>query len=1260
MRDLNQELAVEFQHRNIIVAAGAGTGKTESMTNRVVRNVIGGTSIRRILVLTFTNLAAAEMKGRIESKLRNAAYEMQDREEKKRLLEEAQWVDRAHIQTFHSFCVDLIREYHHYLETSPDFYVISDSERGGLWKEVFEEVFQSIKEENSSFSSFYEWYSLMDKAGKPDTLAEHVEKVFEMAENAVDFEEKLRDLNAYREDKVVSWLQENERMILKYEKAARQRLAVFQKFVEESPVEGNSGMRTSGAMLIDDSKDGKVKEIPSPRAVGAINLEKVSSRLEAVLRGKDESIKRDPLNRNIPEEVFTGLLILGQKVETKEEYGKLASKVYGEVKKAIDELKTRVAFKEIEHRRRFEASFDALASFVLLIKKQFDRAKAERNAIDFVDQEHKALALLGMDEVRASVRSKFEHVFVDENQDSSEIQDRIVSLVAGESLYRVGDVKQCIYAFRNADPKIFQRYIEEDSLFYDAYAPEKPDVEALAASPRVVIPLNTNFRTIQPILDFVNRVFREEMKALYKDADLVSFRTIEARMNAERDSEQTARLSETDAAQSKEESREDDGDSRPVQVPDMDAPVRVLRYRRDPKIVEEIAATEGMDPKDLMDVKQIEIEAEIVAREIKRMIEERGCKHKDCAVLLRNLSKRGNAFRKAFARYGIPLETQSEGDMLDFYEIATLASSIRAILNPYRDADFVNLLLSPFFEFTLEEMYQLSTKIRGKNDAYYKLFGNIKFAKFAVSEETVLEENASLTSPRFPFDDLPEALVEKVIFAYEKVNWLKGYSHYLTPSEFIWKLYDFNHFFDKIGRLPEGARRQENLKIYLDTVIAEGGTLDEIAHRERIKLPNSISEEADAVKLMTMHSSKGMGFPHVFLCDLSGKIYKKEPKARLMASDLGVAIKALRGEEGLLENGVFELAEERARRLVLEEEKRIMYVAMTRAKESLTILHQDGGSAEEEPEDSARTANGDADSLDAASQHPVETGLETGLEPDAEASGRILEDEEKEIYFDIIRSYVYDKVISYDVRDIEFLLRVPRRWKNPDMKSAAAHISLADQGALFEEAHLVRIAEANSDREVASEAKGMPSTEEMPGAEGIPGFENERILADANLAKARRANFGEKDYALEKGTEAHRELEHFDFKRLRTMSEEEVKKTAFSERKVVDRFLKSPFARRIAEADEIYKETGYVDDIGSGKTQGIIDLFFIEKGKIVLVDYKTDVYQDEEEKMRIVASYKAQLKRYKDVLERVYEREVGEVYLYLLHGEGQLVGLDFD
>ncbi|MDO4753805.1 MAG: 3'-5' exonuclease, partial [Bacillota bacterium] len=157
--------------------------------------------------------------------------------------------------------------------------------------------------------------------------------------------------------------------------------------------------------------------------------------------------------------------------------------------------------------------------------------------------------------------------------------------------------------------------------------------------------------------------------------------------------------------------------------------------------------------------------------------------------------------------------------------------------------------------------------------------------------------------------DLPKDLIVKMFHTYRKVNWLRGYSHYLPPAEFIWKLYDFNNFFDKIGNLPDGTERQDMLKTFVENVRNEGTGLEEVLQKEEMKLPNNLSEERDAVKLMTTHSSKGMGFPHVFLCNLDGYINDQDARGRVIKTDFGVAVSYLVDAEGrLCENEVYELA----------------------------------------------------------------------------------------------------------------------------------------------------------------------------------------------------------------------------------------------------------------------------------------------------------------------------------------------------------------
>ncbi|MDO4753706.1 MAG: UvrD-helicase domain-containing protein, partial [Bacillota bacterium] len=627
MKDANQGLAVNFEHADIIVAAGAGTGKTESMTNRVVRKVTEGMSIRNILVLTFTNAAAAEMKGRIEAKLRDAAYAEKNPDEKLRLLSETQLVDRAHIQTFHSFCVDIIREYHHFIELSPDFRVLSESERKLLLDEAFDRVFQKAA---YLCPLAYEWYAQIDRAGKPRQFKELTLKLLELAENAVDFEVALRDFNAYRADKLEILIQINEELIPDLEKQAEREIAVFERFVEDSPIAGNSGIRTQGDLLVIPDKNGKWKEIKSPRRVASETLEKIRDRFDAVKKGGDAPYRRTPL-KSVPEEVYLGQEIFGIPVDAQEDYKIIADRVHDSVKKAIADLQERKSFAQggvIPHRELFERYFEDLAHFVLLVRKSFVESKAERNVIDFGDQEHKAFELLEKEAVRDSVRSRFEAVFVDENQDSSEIQDRIVHHAVGGTLYRVGDVKQCIYAFRSAEPKIFQHYVEHDAVLYDAYASELPSERELAEARRVVIPLNTNFRTVQPILDFVNLIFRHEMASLYKGAELISFRTIETTAPNGDATATNANAEENSAVRN---------------------PVRVLRYEGKEALA---LKRESHSPDDSLgddadghesgpersDIRNIELEADIVAREIKQLVESGEASYRDCAVLLRSLA----------------------------------------------------------------------------------------------------------------------------------------------------------------------------------------------------------------------------------------------------------------------------------------------------------------------------------------------------------------------------------------------------------------------------------------------------------------------------------------------------------------------------------------------------------------------------------------------------------------------------------------------
>lgn len=1209
----NQALAVQLVHPNIIVSAGAGTGKTESMTSRVVRNILEGASISEVLVLTFTNNAAEEMKGRIEEKLRKEIAGIANPAEKQRILAELSDIDHAHIQTFHSFCSDLIREYHHKSEISPDFYVLSELERKELLEEAFDEVFERIaaKGDSGDFRMTYAWYCHMDSAGKPVKLMESVLKLLGIAEGSVDFEAAVRAMNPYRKDCIPKLEDALDRHLADMERDTRSDMERYACFVKYAP----------------DFIVQKTKKVTAKQFF-ATKLEDFDIRLSAALEGREPDRPNASYiaarGTNTVFDEILGVSFGGETFPRFEDFYAASRELAKKINGGIADLWELYTLKsgldqdlDIQNAR-----FGSLAHLILSTKQRYAKKKTARNALDFSDQEHIAFSLLCDEEVGAAVTDRFRFVFVDENQDTAEIQEQIVAKVSGKAdLFKVGDIKQSIYGFRNASPEIFERQMK-DALLCDVEASDVPPAETLAETKRVRIPLNFNFRTVQPILDVVNTIFSEEMGDLYENAELKN-------AHGKRGGEAVT-------------------------------PIRLVEIIPAPPSVPEAGATpaDGMTflgaasaplpaaaPPSLPSAE--EYEAEYVAKEILRIREKEAEIHgkpsdfKDFAVLHRNKGNFALAYQKVFASYGIPMEVQIGSELVEFPEVKMVLAAVRGILNPYLDVDFAAALMSPFFGFTSDDMAKLRASDRRRilesADTSPRSSASSHAAAPAPSHSTVAapvpdaaDRSFYAILQRASHGELPECdenLREKIRFALSETKRLRTYSHYLTAYEFIWKLYDLRSYFDGMLQYAGGAYRQENLLRFADLLRHLNLSIGEYAEKLRRGNPDDaskISEETDAVKLITFHKSKGMGFPHVFLGGLNHSYNFNDLRGEIIhVGGYGAAFKTLKTAAGEDKpSAIYGAMKAIGVAEVHREELRVMYVAMTRAKQSLTICFV-----------RPKTAVSRHSHLSLLLKHR--------------------------------------ECIPFEEAVLEVSPSRPSRIA--DIVSSVS--SAADPASLKASPCAADLKRESSDG--AEAGAGHKSTFAPPfSAEAM----RRKTLADTIPVEPKIPRFGERNYAQEYGTKCHLALESFDFKTLRRFYEfAETNPTGSPQRSAEDQehtaalnaflkeykplrgvfqFLKSDLAKRIAFADEVYKEADYVDFTEEGKKQGVIDLFFVEGTEITLVDYKTDVYETEEDVSRIRERHRTQLMRYKALLEKVYARPVREVYLYLLHGEGRAVRLD--
>ncbi len=532
--DKNQRSAVFCNHDRILVAAGAGTGKTEVMTRRIVRIIEQGAQDRRsgiesFLVLTFTSAATEEMKGRIESKLRTRAKDLSlDAGIREYLLEQAAAVDRAHIQTFHAFCYDIMREFHHLLDGGataavseasgtaptegaaltetvaltessapskgvasaessvlakksvtdaalyfdPDARVLSEFERDALLSKAWDEVIDDMPGGESQVAAGYRYW---DKPGAANKLKKNVLELITFAENDVDFEKKLENSNLYSPRNVENLRAGAICALGYYENEIYSLVARYRDAVQALR---NRDADLGGALSKQIQKyDEHIDEAEKRALLALVAVRRTFDAICGAVDSKSADVSQQELaEKRIvhpsllknAKGIQINLQLHGQNYETTDALAEDLKKINKQLGDVRKELLNIEGSRDIQLAQLSEYA-DALISLAKMTKWQFQKLKRQEGAIDFSDQEHIAFAMLtnpDMREVFDIVTGRLKYIFVDENQDTSAVQNMIVERLAsrGAHLFRVGDVKQCIYAFRNADPSIFKEQLDNAVL----------------------------------------------------------------------------------------------------------------------------------------------------------------------------------------------------------------------------------------------------------------------------------------------------------------------------------------------------------------------------------------------------------------------------------------------------------------------------------------------------------------------------------------------------------------------------------------------------------------------------------------------------------------------------------------------------------------------------------------------------------------------------------------------------------------------------
>lgn len=1248
-----QQQVIDLRNRNILVSAAAGSGKTAVLVERIVKIITDKNhpvDIDHLLIVTFTNAAAAEMRERIGNAIEKALDEQPGNEH---LLRQLTLIHNAQITTIDSFCLYVVRNHFHEIDLEPNFRIGDEGELKLLREDVLGRVLeQNYEEPSEAFSDFVEGYA----SGRTDAaLNEMILQLYEFS-RSYPWPEKWLDsfVGAYRietreELDRAEWLApltQNIRFVLKdCEQLLKQALAVTQQ---------------------DDGPDMYEKAVRSDLEKYE-SLSKLTSFCELSVALSDIKYDRLASSRGFEGDPDKLELVKSLREQAKDVVKKLCRQYFF--------CSPEMMIGQLE---RTEPMLEEVVRLTKQFADEFAAAKRRKNLVDFHDVEHFALQILVDEETEKAkktaeeFRDTFEEIMIDEYQDSNEVQETLLRSISREergenNIFMVGDVKQSIYRFRLARPELFMKK-------YDSYSLEESTTQR--------IDLHKNFRSREEVLTCTNDIFYKIM--------------VRSLGNVEYDAEAALYP----------------GASYPVSA---DFTPEILLADSNDELLED---TELSDKKTL--------EAKIVAEEIRHLMKTqpvtdkatgtlRAARYSDIVILLRSLSGWADSLVEVLNENGIPAHTVSSTGYFSTVEVQTVLSMLRLLDNPRQDIPMAAVLRSPMAGLTDEELAVLRLEdgsvpfheaVLELAEGLYEEDGQKEISDSEADSEADQKQGRNADGKKE--DDIETTAHRKLLKFYKKCRQLRQ----LVPDTPIHELIEiilretgYGHY---VAAMPAGSRRTANLNMLLEKAAAYEKTsykglfhfvryIDELQKYDvDFGEADMVGENEDVVRIMSIHKSKGLEFPIVIVSGMGKNFNKQDTRSKMVLHpELGIGLDYMDGKKRIKSPTIAKKAI--AKQIELEnlgEELRVLYVALTRAKEKL-ILTGTLKDAAEKLEFYRQQAN-----LSKAADRPLSYLTREG------ASG----------YLDWILPAVLSYGDKYPVRIVEaaelVLDEVENQLEqNEDLTERIEEIEAADTqlvGQLkqrFSQRYPYQVDVLRKNKYSVSELKHRAMRErfEAEQEETVPAFLEEPVTPTIPLFIQREESVEQEtaNRGALRGTAVHRVMECYDFASEKSVQEQmeamekEEKITAdmralVKEQTVAD-FVSSETGKRMALAQRggaLYREKPFVmgfteeelENYGFGvgsntdsceniyeKTdseqekeeqkkvrheedltliQGIIDVFWIEKDGIVLLDYKTDRVQQAKE---LIDRYETQLKLYADALERVFaarKLKVKEILIY--------------
>ena len=1164
----------------------------------------------------------------------NAIYKKLDEEpENENLQRQITLLNMASICTIDSFCLDVVKNNFYELENvSPNFRIADTPEIELLKQEILDELFENkYLSEDKDFTKLVNTYT----SYRDDTpLKELILSIYNYINSS---------------PYPLKWLDEK-----------------IEMFNIENELDKDFSQTPWGKVLLEEINEELIDDIAIlTDSIDGLEYEKDLDEFKQTIESdiKQLTILQENLNNwDKSYEIAQNIKFITWPRK------KVESEIKDEIKKIRDNVKKKFN-KKLEKifvsdsKQSNQDIFDMydilkkLKNLIIEFDEIFSKKKRDKNIVDFTDIEHFALNILvkGVEkttdknglayekivktDVAKKYTEKFEEIAIDEYQDSNLVQEFILSSISrGNNMFMVGDVKQSIYRFRQAMPK----------LFLEKYS----NYETVGTAPNDIngrkIQLFKNFRSRDNVLDFTNLIFKNIMSEKLGEVDYNEDEYLNFGAEDYKKINQSLRT-EIDIIDLKKEENLD---------------IENTEYLENDNDTEELEHLEN-----------IEIEAKYVANKIKKLIDSkyqvydrkkenfRDITYKDIAILLRSTKDKASIYEQELIKLDMPVFSDSNQEYLDSIEIQTIMSLLKIIDNPMQDIPLVTVLRSNIGKFTDNELVEI--RLSDKYDNFYNCMQKAKV-------------------------DVNSQLKEKIEHFLNQIETWRKEQEYLALDELIWKIYSDTGYYNYVGLMPNGNLRQANLKMLFERAkkyetASFKGLYNFINFIEKLKINSGdlssakiIGENDDVIRIMSIHKSKGLEFPVVFLVNTNKQFNEQDIKKNpvLLHQELGIGAKYINyNAQVQYDTLTREAIKNVIRNENISEEMRILYVALTRAKEKLIITG---------------ISNDYAKQLeDIEQQKNIYARKDGKINP-------ILVKKYKTYLDWILLVYLYEQANTEELLELNRIEQnsiLECKMENDEKENTSQKVIQTLNQKIIDKNKINKIKEQieyeypNKLAIDISTKSSVTKIKQMKNKQLGIDFENldneENVSTEAKIIAFEKPKFlqEEKDNQItnaQKGTLTHlclqklKPKEEYNLEKIQTLIQNlemnkiitEKEREAINPYKILQ-FTKSKIWEQLKNAKEYYQERPFYINVPASEiynedieenilVQGIIDLYFVnEIGNIVLVDYKTD-YVENGKELELVEKYKNQLELYKQALEEALNTKVDKVYIYSVYLEKEI------